>query len=134
MTKTIGEIIKELRKQRKLTQQDLAERVSVTPQAISRWERDVGYPDITQIVPLSKALGVSTDEILGVITDNDESLIKEYIELSVKAANNGDFEKSIEILREAEAKFPRSHLIKIKLDNALSSYDTKNTLQAGFYR
>ena len=134
MTKTIGEIIKELRKQGKLTQQDLAERVSVTPQAISRWERDVGYPDITQIVPLSKALGVSTDEILGVITDNDESLIKEYIELSVKASNNGDFEKSIEILREAEAKFPRSHLIKIKLDNALSSYDTKNTLQAGFGR
>ena len=134
MTKTIGEIIKELRKQRKITQQDLAEKIGVTPQAISRWEREVGYPDITQIVPLSKCLGVSTDELLGVTLNNDERLIKEYIELSSKAADSGNFEKSIEILKEAEAKFPRSHLIKIKLDNAMSSYGSKNTLQAGFGR
>ena len=134
MTKTIGEIIKELRTQRKITQQELAEQIGVTPQAISRWERDVGYPDITQIVPLAKSLGVSTDEILGVSLNNDESLIKEYIELAAKAADIGNFEKSIEILKEAEDKFPRSHLIKIKLNNALSSYNSRNTLQAGFGR
>ena len=79
MAKPIGVIIRELRKQQKITQEELAEQIGVTPQAISRWERDVGYPDITQIVPLSKALGVSTDGILGADVGTVEEQIKGYV-------------------------------------------------------
>ena len=46
-------------------QSDLAELVGVSTQAISKWETNVGMPDISQIVPLSRALGTSTDELLG---------------------------------------------------------------------
>ena len=134
MAKTIGEIIRELRKQQKITQEELAEQIGVTPQAISRWERDVGYPDITQIVPLSKALGVSTDEILGANVGTVEEQIKEYIDLSLKASMEGDYEKSIEILKEAKARFPKSYLISLKLASALASHNSKNMLSAGFGR
>ena len=134
MSKTIGEAIKDLRKQKRLTQEELAERLGVTPQAISRWEREVGYPDVAQIVPLAKAFGVSTDEILGANTNADESQIKEYVDFSAKEIEKGNFERAIEILKEAKSKFPRSYLIKVKLDDALSSYDSKNALRAGFGR
>ena len=134
MKKSIGEIIKDLRKQRKITQTELAEKIGVTPQAISRWERSVGYPDITQLVPLARAFNVSTDEILCADSSSDESKIKEYIDLSVVAAREEGLKRSIEILKEAQAKFPNSYLIKIKLDNAIASYNSKNTLQAGFGR
>ena len=134
MEKTIGEIIKELRKQRKMTQEGLAELVGVTPQAISRWEREVGYPDIAHLAPLAKAFGVSTDEILGVSAHNDQSKINEYIALSMKAWENGDFEKAIDILKEAKAHFPKSYAVQVKLDNALISYSTRNVLKAGFGR
>ncbi len=126
MARTIGEIIKELRKQRKITQEELAELVGVTPQAISKWERNVGYPDITQIVPLSKAFGVSTDEILGVTFGNDEKQVEEYIFSSYRAVVIDGYERAIEILREAQSKFPRSYLVKVKLANTLISSNFKS--------
>lgn len=61
---TIGESIRYHRKRLDLTQAELADRVGVTPQAVSKWENDVGLPDITMAVPLARALGTTTDELL----------------------------------------------------------------------
>ena len=75
MNKTIGQIIRELRLERNITQEELAELISVTPQAISKWEREVGYPDITQVVPLANVFGVSTDVLFGMFgTNNSEEV------------------------------------------------------------
>ena len=56
--------IKEHRAKNQLTQHQLAERVGVTPQAISKWEKGTGYPDVSLIVSLANALRISTDELL----------------------------------------------------------------------
>ena len=64
-----GEKLQELRKRRGLTQEELSELLFVTPQAISKWERGLGYPDISQIVPLSRIFGISTDALLGAEED-----------------------------------------------------------------
>ncbi len=69
MTKTIGKNIKEKRKKCGFTQEEVANRIGVTPQAVSKWENDTGLPDITQLVPLARLFGVSTDSLLGVATD-----------------------------------------------------------------
>ena len=63
---SIGKRIMTLRKGKGLTQEQLAERVSVSPQAVSKWENDVSCPDIAIIPKLAEVLGVSTDELLGV--------------------------------------------------------------------
>ena len=65
MYRFIGEKIKSLRISKGLTQEELSEQLYVTPQAISKWERGLGYPDISQIVPIAKIFGVSTDDLLG---------------------------------------------------------------------
>ena len=65
MQHSIGKTIKELRKSRGLTQEELAEKIGVTAQAISKWENESGMPDLSQIVPLAHVFGVSTDTILG---------------------------------------------------------------------
>ena len=62
--KTIGQNIAGYRKEKGITQETLAEICSVTPQAVSKWENDVSYPDITLLKPLSRAFGVSVDELL----------------------------------------------------------------------
>ncbi len=60
---TIGQNIAYFRKQKQLTQEELAEKMSVTAQAISKWECDASYPDITVINSLAKVLGISVDSI-----------------------------------------------------------------------
>lgn len=60
----IGKFIQELRKEKCLTQKDLALRLNVTDKAISKWERGLGCPDISLLEDLSNILGVSILEIL----------------------------------------------------------------------
>lgn len=67
----IGEIIKRERQKRNITQGELAELLKVTPQAVSRWEMGVSYPDITMLPKLSEVLRVSADELLGIRQSNE---------------------------------------------------------------
>lgn len=60
----VGEHIAALRKEKGLTQLELAEKLHVTDKAVSRWERGVGLPDIQTIEPLAAALGVDVLEIM----------------------------------------------------------------------
>ena len=62
---TIGSRIAYFRKQKQMTQEELAERLSVTAQAVSKCECDTSYPDILGIQALAKELGVTVDELFG---------------------------------------------------------------------
>ena len=79
MSETMGQIIRRLRKERNLTQEELAEQLNITYQAVSRWENGTGMPDISQIVPLSKVFGVSTDVLFGTVGINDKEEVRKII-------------------------------------------------------
>ena len=64
MQMTLGRRIASLRKEKDLKQDDLAEMLSVSPQAVSKWENDQTCPDISILPQLAKILGVSVDELL----------------------------------------------------------------------
>ena len=59
-----GEIIRKLREEKKMTQAELAEKLSVSDKTVSKWENGRGYPDITLIEPIAQALGISMIELL----------------------------------------------------------------------
>ena len=59
-----GKMIKELRESKKMTQQELAEKICVSDKTISKWETCKGLPDISLIEPLAKALDVSITELM----------------------------------------------------------------------
>jgi transcriptional regulator with XRE-family HTH domain len=61
---TIGKRISEYRKKKNLKQDELAEMLAVSPQAVSKWENDLSCPDISLLPELSRILGVSIDEIV----------------------------------------------------------------------
>ncbi len=61
----IGNVIRKHRSLKGMTQEELAAVLLVTPQAVSRWETGVSYPDIAMIPEIVKVLGVSADELLG---------------------------------------------------------------------
>ena len=59
-----GKLIQELRKQKGLTQQQLADMLNLSNKTISKWESGTGSPDIANLPPLADALEVSVDELL----------------------------------------------------------------------
>lgn len=76
MENTLGKRIASLRKENNLKQEDLAQMLNISPQAISKWENDLTCPDISILPELSKILNVSIDELLvGKKELNDVKLI-----------------------------------------------------------
>ena len=65
LQKISGNNIVTFRKEKNLTQSELAELIGVSTQAVSKWETGSGMPDISQIVPLARVLAISTDKLLG---------------------------------------------------------------------
>lgn len=84
--KSIGETIAYLRKQKGMTQNELAEKMNVTDKAVSKWERDLSCPDVNSISKLADVLGVSIEELLKTKEkDDSNSKIKNLINLIFKA-------------------------------------------------
>ena len=74
----IAEKVAERRRAMGLTQEELAKRIGVSSQAISNWERKAGYPDVMIIPSLARALGISTDELLGVGRMSDKEIFEKF--------------------------------------------------------
>lgn len=62
--KKLGQFIAEIRKEKEMTQAELASKLHVTDKAVSKWERGMGLPDINSIEPLADALGISVAEVM----------------------------------------------------------------------
>jgi transcriptional regulator with XRE-family HTH domain len=62
--KELGKFIATLRKEKQITQAELAKRLNVTDKAVNRWERGLGFPDINTLEPLADVLGISMTELM----------------------------------------------------------------------
>lgn len=78
MSKTIGEILKELRKANGMTQEQAAEALNVSFQSISRWENGLSYPDITLIPIIARLFNVSTDTLFDMDTTDRKRTWERY--------------------------------------------------------
>ena len=110
----ISENIKRLRKAKKITQEGLAEIFNVTPAAVSKWENNETYPDITLLFPLSHFFGVSIDELMGY----DYMLIEEEIKKAKEEIHNtwyvnNDWNKAKELTIAARSAYPNDYEIMI---------------------
>ena len=113
----IGTNIYTLRKEKKITQAQLAEKLGVSEQAISKWENDQCAPDVSLFPIIAEFFGVSIDRIFGYHT----SSYNDDVEAIMKAADDSmDTYKEIEIIGEGLKKYPNSPDLKIYLAFSLS--------------
>lgn len=96
----IGAKIVELRKKKGMTQEQLANALGVSAPAVSKWETDCSYPDITMLCPLARTLGTDVDSLLAFEECLSEEKLGSYMTELVELTRNG---KS----REAEEKLLR---------------------------
>lgn len=77
-----GQKIAGLRKEKSITQKELAERLHVSAAAVSKWERGLNFPDLTILEPLAATLGISAAELLGIENEPAETVISSMTEIS----------------------------------------------------
>ena len=65
MSESLGQRLQRFRKRANLTQEEVATKLNITPQAVSKWENDVSAPDITLLGEIADMFGVTVDELLG---------------------------------------------------------------------
>lgn len=104
---TIGEKIKKARLENGLTQEEMAEKLMVSRQAITKWEADKGIPDVSNLKLLSKLLGVSVDYLI----DDGEAVAMSVIRDNIDLSQYGSavFKKSLtdKLIRD---KFPDAEI------------------------
>ncbi len=83
---SFGENLRNVRKQRNITQEELAEILGVSRQAISKWESDNGYPETEKLLVISKTLNISIDYLLNDSSVREEKEKTAEVE-SIKASN-----------------------------------------------
>ena len=89
-----GENIKTLRKQRGFTQEQVAECLDVSKQAVSRWENNTTYPDITFLPKLASFYEVTVDFLLGADYETNNTLIAEYVKNRQEAHHQGNMSEA----------------------------------------
>ena len=120
MNLKIGKRIKNLRNRDDVTQEKLADAIGVTSQAISKWENEIGYPDIEYITPIANFFNVTIDELFGHDKGENENKIKKYCEKFDEMHRNWeDVNERIDLMRQALAEFPADEKLLVRLATAL---------------
>ncbi len=123
---SIGSTIKRLRREKDITQEQLAEYLGITSRAISQWECDRTTPDISQLSPLCHIFDVSSDVLLGIDIEKNNERIEKYLAEANELGNQGKSSERTALLREANKKFPRDYKIIYHLaDSLVCEYSRK---------
>ena len=108
----IGQKIKELRMGNNLTQEELAEELGVSFQAVSRWENSLTYPDITLLPVIANMFDVTIDWLLDLESYKKKEDIDKIIKQNRILLNQGKTKERLELLEEAIKRYPSSWEIK----------------------
>ena len=116
----LSENLRRLRRERELSQEQLAEALGVSVPSVSRWETGATYPDVEMLPTLAGFFGVTTDELLGVSGALKNDRIQKYWAEVESAEDTGD---KIAILLRAWAEFPREWEFAYHLCREISNDD-----------
>ena len=109
--KNFGNKIKALRRKMNLTQEELAERLNISFQAISKWETNASLPDVTMLPVLANFFNVTTDELLGVDLAKKQAKIDEIIEEYGRLSNLGKEKEKFDFICQAYREYPNDYRI-----------------------
>lgn len=118
----IGAKIRLLRRQNDVTQDMLADHLGVTPQAVSRWESGVCYPDMNFLPLIADYFSVTMDDLLCYTNARKEQKVETYLEEAERLLDRDRLAEAMELLRTALAEIPSSYRLQIEMAEVLSLY------------
>lgn len=118
----IGAKIRLLRRSNDVTQDMLADHLGVTPQAVSRWESGVCYPDMNFLPLIADYFSVTMDELLCYTNARKEQKVETYLAEAERLLDRERLTEAMEVLRTALAEIPSSYRLQIEMAEVLSLY------------
>ena len=119
----IGQNLKNFRKARNLTQEEVARHLGISFQSISKWERNDGYPDITMLPVLAHYYGVTVDELIGMRALESAQALEEINKQWEENRSNNNHSANVQLMRDALKRYPNNALLLVQLSASLERLD-----------
>ena len=103
---TIGNVIKKYRKNKGMTQEEMAARLGVTAPAVNKWERDNTLPDVALLAPIARLLSITTDELLSFKNELTDEEINQYLSKIQKDLEDKNFHDVFLSVKEKIEEYP----------------------------
>lgn len=123
MTINLAEPLRRLRTARGITQETLADFLGVSSQAVSKWERGDGLPDITMLPPLANYFGVTLDELMNMDELRNREKLAEMKKHHRELRSAGREEEDLALLREILRQFPNDYETMAELAEYLPDFE-----------
>ena len=124
----IAENIKSFRKQKDMTQEEVADILCVSAQSVSKWERGDTYPDITLLPSIANLYNTSVDALIGMDKINDTQARSTVFWEGQKHLYSGDTTGAIEVYTKGLKKYPNDENITMELALVLAHYHNNENL------
>ena len=123
----ISEKLKQFRKARDLTQEQIADIFNVSPQSVSRWETGATYPDMELLPSIASYYNITVDELLGVDKIKDKKRIEKIKNEVNEKWESGHLNDAVEILRNAVREFPHEYDLQTSIALSLKQKSISET-------
>ena len=118
----IGAVIKKYRKERGLTQEEMANRLGVTASAVNKWENGATLPDVTMLAPIARLLGITVDTLLSFRETLTEDELRSKMEYLWGLLNSGNFAEAYAWAKNTAAEYPNCSNLLLWMGQALDAY------------
>ena len=125
MNLRIAENIRRLRQEQHLTQAQLADRLGVSYQAVSRWENETTYPDIELLPAIATLFGITVDHLLGFSAEDQKQSLRQSWDRFYAITNP---QERLAHLRQMNRRFPDDVYTRVRLCEEVPSIEEKRTL------
>ncbi|EPY2307824.1 helix-turn-helix domain-containing protein [Clostridium sporogenes] len=127
----IGEVIHRLRKEKGITQEQLANFIGVSTAAVSKWESGTSYPDITLLPVIATFFNVTIDILLNFKIELPDDEVMSIFSECEKLFSSGELNKAIVKSKEYIIKYPSSYYLKLRIGFLFTMYSWKSTEEEG---
>ena len=129
----IGSNIRKLRKEKNMSQEILAERLGVTFQAVSRWERDEAYPDIELLPALASFFGITVDKLLGTADLKEKEEIETIVAKCQEYETHYQGEELCKTIEEGLKRYPGNFTLMAWYVYAFQRVNPQKAIEVGHY-
>jgi len=119
----IGENLRRLRRERERTQEEVAAHLGISYQAVSKWERNEGYPDITLLPAIANYFGITVDTLIGMEDVASAAKRDKFCRLWEENRAAGLHADNVALMEEALGIFPNDALLLVQLSASLERLD-----------